>query len=401
MDNQYSSAALHELDAAYYLPTFRRYPLAFERGEGCRLWDMEGKEYIDALAGIAVNNLGHAHPKIKEAICEQAGKLIHISNFYVSKPQMLLAKKLAELSGLQYSFFGNSGAEAVEGAMKIARKYAHKQGRGGTIMTVNRAFHGRTMATVAATGKKAMMQGFEPIPTGYCHVPPNDIDIIKEKVNEDIAGIMVEPIQGEGGIWPMEKAYLQELRAFCTENKVALILDEIQCGMGRSGKMFAHQHYDIKPDIMPLAKALGAGVPIGAVLASKEVGGAIDYGDHGTTYGGNPLVCAVALASIQVMEEEGLLDEATRKGDLVREMVEQAKADIPQIKEIRGMGLMLGIELTEPAKPVVVNMMNKGVLANATAETVVRLVPPLNIPDEDLITVVNTMFTAIKETYHG
>lgn len=393
----YSTKELHEIDAKYYLPTFKRYPLAFKKGKGSRLWDMEGIEYIDALAGIAVNNVGHSHPKVVQAICNQSANLIHISNFYLSEAQMNLAKTLAELSGLQRVFFGNSGAEAAEGAIKIARKYAYKNGRGGTIITMKNAFHGRTMATVAATGKKAMMKGFDPIPNGFCNVPFNDISILREKVNKDTAAIMLEPIQGEGGINPADKEFLKDLRKFCNEKNIVLIFDEIQCGMGRTGKMFAHEHFDVKPDVMTLAKALGGGVPIGAVLASEKVGSSIDWGDHGTTFGGNPLVCAAALATLQVIKEENLLEEATRKGEWLKSKIENIKKDYPEIVEVRGLGLMIGIELNIDSKPIVNKMMKHRVLANATAGNVIRLVPPLNISEEDLESVLKVLLKSIEE----
>ncbi|WP_421898714.1 aspartate aminotransferase family protein [Marinoscillum sp.] len=392
----YSTEELHELDKTYYLPTFRRYPLAFKKGQGSRLWDMEGKEYIDALAGIAVNNVGHAHPKVADAIGRQAHELIHISNFYLSEPQMELAKKLADLSGLQRVFFGNSGAEAAEGAIKIARKYASKHGRGGTIIAMKNAFHGRTLATVAATGKEAMMNGFAPIPAGFLHAPFNDLEAIKSMVTQEVGGIMLEPIQGEGGINLADSAFLKSLRAYCDEQNLVLIFDEIQSGMGRTGKMFAHEHYDVKPDVMTLAKALGGGMPIGAVLASEKVGSAIDWGDHGTTFGGNPLACAAALATIAAMEEEGMLQQATEKGAWLKAEVANVKSSYPEIKEIRGYGLMIGIELTIESKPVVATMMEHGVLANATAGNVIRLVPPLNIPMEDLKTVFEVLLKSIK-----
>jgi acetylornithine/N-succinyldiaminopimelate aminotransferase len=358
---------------------------------------MEGVEYIDALAGIAVNNVGHSHPKIAAAICKQASELIHISNFYLSEPQMILAKRLADLSGLKRVFFGNSGAEAAEGAIKIARKYAHKNGRGGTIMTMKNAFHGRTMATVAATGKKAMMQGFDPIPTGFCNVPFNDMAILEEKVNNDIGAIMLEPIQGEGGINPVDKQFLKDLRKFCDEKNIVLIFDEIQSGIGRTGKMFAHEHFDVKPDVMTLAKALGSGVPIGAVLASEKVGSHIDWGDHGTTFGGNPLACATSLATLDIIKEESLLEAAEKKGNWFKEQIEKSKSEYPEITEIRGYGLMLGLELTIDSKPVVLTMMKHKVLANATAGNVVRIVPPLNIPQEDLEKVLEVLHLSIKE----
>lgn len=392
----YSTEELHQLDKAYYLPTFKRFPLAFKKGKGARLWDMEGNEYIDALAGIAVNSVGHAHPRVADAIAKQAHELIHISNLYLSEPQMVLAKKLADLSGLKRVFFGNSGAEAAEGAIKIARKYASKNGRGGTIITMNKAFHGRTLATVAATGKKAMMNGFDPIPAGFVHVPFNDLALIKEKVDQDVAGIMLEPIQGEGGVNLADAQFLKDLRKYCDDENLVLIFDEIQCGMGRTGKMFAHEHYDVKPDVMTLAKALGGGVPIGAVLASEKMGSAIDWGDHGTTFGGNPLVCAASLATIAAIEEENMMQQAAENGAWVMDQLNNAKREYPEITEVRGKGLMIGVELTMESKPVVVTMMEHKVLASPTAGNVVRLVPPLNISREDLQTVIDVLLKSIK-----
>ncbi len=397
----HSTESLHQIDKKHYLPTFRRYPLAFKKGSGSRLWDMEGNEYIDALAGIAVNNVGHTHPKVVEAIRYQAGQLIHISNFYVSEPQMKLVEKIAQLSGMERVFLTNSGAESAEGVIKIARKYASKNGRGGTIMAMKNAFHGRTLATVAATGKKAMMNGFDPIPTGFCHLPFNDIDIVRRNVNQDVAAIMLEPVQGEGGIIPADPIYMKELRAFCDEENVVLIFDEIQCGIGRTGKMFAHEHYDVKPDVMSLAKGLGGGVPVGAAVANEKVGSAIDWGDHGTTFGGNPLVSAAALATLEAIEEEGMMKHATEKGRWFWRKIEEAKADYPEIDHIRGIGLMLGVVLNVPSKPVVARMMEHKVLANATAETVVRIVPPLNIPYEDLERVLEVLLVSITECREG
>lgn len=389
---------LHKLDQKYYLPTFRRLPLAFKKALGSRVWDMEGNEYIDVLAGIAVNSVGHCHPKVVAAISKQASELGHISNFYLSEPQVMLSKKLVELSGLERVFFGNSGAEAAEGAIKIARKYASKNGRGGTIITVKNAFHGRTMTTLAATGKAAMLKGFDPIPTGFLHVPLNDMDAIKQVFSKEIAAIMLEPIQGEGGINIADQKYIEELRAFCDKEGVVLIFDEIQTGIGRTGKWFCHQWYGVKPDIMTLAKALGNGIPMGAVMATEKVAQAMEPGDHGTTFGGNPISCAAALATIAVIEEEDLLNEAQRKGAWLRETIETAKLQHPEIIAVRGKGLMVGVELNREAKPVMLKMMEHKVLGNATAEKVVRWVPPLNIPDKDLQTAVDVFFLSLKET---
>lgn len=380
-----SNKALQKSDSENYLQTFKRFPIAFERGKGAKLWDVEGKEYIDVLAGIAVNNVGHSHPKVVKAIQEQAEKVIHVSNFFVTPPQVALSEKLNQLSGLDRVFLSNSGAESVEGAIKIARKYAHSVGRGGTILSLDGSFHGRTLGTIA-TGKRAMKEGFEPIPPGFRQIPRNDINALKQNITPEVGGILIEPIQGEGGINVMDADYLKEVRTICDENNIVLILDEIQCGMGRTGKWFAKDHFGIQPDIMTLAKALGGGVPIGAILSNEKVSGAIDYGNHGTTFGGNPLVCAAALASIEAIEEENLLKEAKEKGEWLKELLNTLD---PKPKEIRGLGLMIGVEFDFETKPLVMEMLEHGVIANATAGHVLRLVPPLNISKEELEKVVS------------
>lgn len=372
---------LHQLDQQYYLQTFKRYPLAFNHGLGAHLWDVEGNEYIDMLAGIAVNSVGHSHPKVVKAIQEQAAKLTHISNFFVSEPQVRLSQKLVELSGLDRVFFANSGAESVEGAIKIARKYAHSVGRGGTIMSFHGSFHGRTLATIA-TGKKQMQKGFDPIPKGFVQVPFNDMEAVKAATTQEVGAIIIEPIQGEGGVNVADKQFMKDLRAFCDKNQIVLIFDEIQCGVGRTGTWFAKEQFGVEPDIMTLAKALGGGIPIGAILSNEKVSSAIEFGDHGTTFGGNPLVCAVSLAVLEVMEEEKLLLAATEKGEWLKAQFNALNE--PAIKDIRGMGLMLGIEFDFETKALVAEMMNRGVIANATAGNVLRLVPPLNITQNDL-----------------
>ena len=359
---------------------------------------MEGNEYIDVLAGIAVNSVGHCHPKVADAIAKQAHELVHISNFYLSEPQVKLSKKLSELSGMERVFLGNSGTEVAEGAIKIARKNAFKNERGGKIITVTKAFHGRTMVALAATGKEAMLKGFDPIPEGFIKVPFNDLDAIKKEISNEIAAIMLEPIQGEGGVNVADPEYITGLRKLCDEEGIALIFDEIQCGMGRTGKWFGHQWYGVKPDIMMLAKALGNGVPIGAILTSEKIGTVMEGGDHGTTFGGNPLVCAAALATISVMEEENLLEAAKEKGQWLVDTIKSRQSAYPEIKEIRGKGLMIGVELNREAKPVVLKMMEHKVLGNATADTVVRWVPPLNIPQEDLEAALNVFFLSLEET---
>lgn len=380
-----SNKSLHQRDQAHYLATFKRYPIALSHGKGSRVWDVEGREYLDVLAGIAVNSVGHAHPKLVQAIAAQAEKLIHISNFYLSEAQVALSEKLCQLADLERVFLANSGAEAVEGAIKLARKYAHSQGRGGSIISFTGSFHGRTLATIA-TGKESMQKGFAPIPCGFKKAVFNDLASVRDIAHEDVAAILVEPIQGEGGIHPANPEFLRGLRQLCDERNIVLIFDEIQCGMGRTGHFFAKDLYGVQPDIMTLAKALGGGVPIGAFLSNEKVGSAIDFGDHGTTFGGNPLACAAALATIQIMEEEGLLDHARQRGAWLREQIEAWRD--PRISEVRGEGLMIGVEFRSETAPLAAALLENGVLANATAGKVLRLVPPLNISHEDLVLLV-------------
>lgn len=393
---QTTNAALHEVDQQYYLPTFKRMPLAFSHGKGAKVWDVEGNEYLDALAGIAVCNLGHCHPKVVQALQEQAAKLMHISNFFVSEPQVMLSRKLVESSGLDRVFFSNSGAESVEGAIKIARKYAHSHGRGGTVISMENSFHGRTLATIA-TGKKKMQRGFGPMPTGFHKVPFNDIEAVRAAVSDEVAAIILEPVQGEGGINVAKPCYIRALRELCDRENIVLIFDEIQCGVGRTGALFAKDHYEVQPDIMTLAKGLGSGLPVGAILSNEKVSSAIDFGDHGTTFGGNPMACAAGLATLEVIEEEEILQHTSRKGFWLKEMLDDRLGSHPKLKQIRGLGLMIGIEFDFPAKPIVMEMMKRGVLANATAERVLRLVPPLVITYEELEHLADTILAAINE----
>ncbi|PIQ32470.1 MAG: aspartate aminotransferase family protein [Bacteroidetes bacterium CG18_big_fil_WC_8_21_14_2_50_41_14] len=392
------NATYNEQDKKYYLQVYKRYPLTLERGEGAHVWDVEGNEYIDALGGIAVNSVGHCHPKVVKAIQEQAAKLIHISNFYLSEPQMMLAEKLVRLSGLDRVFFTNSGAESVEGAIKIARKYAHGIQKGGNIISFENSFHGRTLATIAS-GKKAYQKGFEPIPQGFMQVPFNNMEAVNRAANNQTAAIIIEPVQGEGGVNVASKSFLKELRTFCDEQNIVLIFDEIQCGVGRTGKMFAKDHYGVNPDVMTLAKALGGGVPIGAILSNEKVSAAMEFGDHGTTFGGNPLACAASLATLEVIETENLMRQAEEKGNWLKEKITAIKN--PGIVEIRGKGLMIGVEFNFETKPLVQKILEKGVLANATAGNVLRLVPPLNISYEDLEKVVDVLTKSLNEIYNN
>lgn len=380
----------------YHFDLYKRYPITLVRGKGCKVWDDERNEYIDALAGIAVNSLGHCHPRIVKAIQKQAGKLIHVSNFYYNEPQSNLAEMLVKVSGMDRSFFCNSGAEAVEGSIKLARKYSNINGKAGKIISMDNSFHGRTLGTIAM-GKDKYQTGFTPIPTGFERVPFNDVDALEERVTEDTVAIILEPIQGEGGIVPVTKEYLQKARDLCNSFNIPLILDEVQCGIARTGKMFAYQNYGIKPDIVASAKALGSGFPIGAVLAQEKFANAFAYGNHGTTFGGNPLACAAALETLKVIEDEDICNMAKRRGDYLMTRMRDLSNNWPAIRDVRGMGLMVGIELSFPGADVVVEMMKRGVLSNYASDVVIRLVPPLNITKDEIDQVVKVLVESIKE----
>jgi len=392
----FSNASLTKKDQENYLQTFKRYPIAFEKGKGCKLWDVEGKEYIDALAGIAVCNLGHCHPVVTEAIRKQAGELVHISNFFVSKPQVHLSEKLCELSNMDRVFFTNSGAESVEGAIKLARKYAHHHGRGGEVIAMKNSFHGRTLATIAM-GKKAMQEGFGPMPSGFQQIEFNDIDAVKNAITKDTAAIILEPVQGEGGINVAEAEYLKELRALCDKENIVLIFDEIQCGIGRTSYVFAKDHFGVQPDIMTLAKGLGGGMPVGAILCLQKIDDAINFGDHGTTFGGNPLACAASLATLSIIEHCEFLGEVLKKGKYLRDKIIDMAPD--GLVEVRGLGLMIGVVFNFETKPLAAKLLEHGVIANATAGNVLRLVPPLVISQEEIDEVVEKIGLSVKELH--
>lgn len=374
---------LYTQDKKNYLPTFNRFPLAFIKGKGSRLWDADGKEYVDLLAGIAVNNVGHCHPKVVSAIQKQAAELMHISNFFVSPQQVALSELLVKISGLDRVFLTNSGAESVEGAIKIARRYAHKHGKGGNVISMENSFHGRTLATIA-TGQKKYQEGFGPIPTGFSQVPFNDLAAVESAIDDDTAAVILEPVQGEGGVIPAEKSYLEGLRKLCDEKGILLIFDEIQCGIGRTGKWFAKDHFGVQPDIMTLAKGLGGGMPIGAVLCNEKVADAIQFGDHGTTFGGNPLAAASAIATIETIVDEQLCKKATETGVWLKEELQKLIDKHEEMEFVRGLGLMIGVKLKSPGAPLVKRLLEEGIVANATAGDILRLVPALNIHQEEL-----------------
>ena len=367
---------------SHVMNTYGRLPFALSHGRGCRVWDTEGREYLDALAGIAVNTLGHAHPKLVPALQEQVARLIHCCNYYQMPLQEALADKLCEISGLQSVFFCNSGLEANEGALKIARKFGHDRGIARPqVIVYDNAFHGRSIATLSATGNPKVQKGFEPLVEGFVRLPLNDVARVREEArrNPDVVAIFLETIQGEGGINPTRLEVLRELRAVCDEHDWLLMLDEVQCGVGRTGKWFAHQWAGIVPDVMPLAKGLGSGVPIGAIVAGPRAAQVLGPGNHGTTFGGNPLSMRAGIETLRIMEEDGLLANAAAMGERLRSGLAQGWQGLAGVKEIRGQGLMLGIELDRPCGTLLLQAAERGLLLSVTADTVVRLLPPLVI----------------------
>ncbi len=363
-----------------------RYPLVPVRGEGCRVWDADGKEYLDFLAGVAVNNLGHCHPRVVKALQEQAATLIHCSNYYHNAPQTELAELLCANSFADRVFFCNSGAEANEAAIKLARKYSRdKYGpERFEIITAAESFHGRTMATVSATGQEKVQRFFDPLLHGFTHVPFNDVPALQAAITSNTCAIMLEPIQGEGGIIIPSMSYLKEVRELCSANGLLLILDEVQTGIGRTGKLFAYEHFGVTPDIMTLAKGLGGGGPIGAMLATEEVAEAFTPGTHGSTFGGNPLMTATALAAVRAILEEGLLERTEEMGAYLLGRLDALKKKFDFIADLRGIGLMIGMSLTVPAGDIVKKGHERGVLLNVTHDKVLRFVPPLIVGRKEI-----------------
>jgi acetylornithine/N-succinyldiaminopimelate aminotransferase len=384
----------------HVMPTYGRLPIALSHGRGCRVWDTEGREYLDALAGIAVNTLGHAHPKLVPALQEQIGKLIHTSNYYLAPLQERLAAKLCEISGLSNVFFGNSGLEANEGALKIARKYGHDRGiERPEIIVYEKAFHGRSIATLSATGNPKVQAGFGPLVEGFVRVPLNDIAAIEHaaRTRPNVVAVFLEVIQGEGGINATRAEYLQRLRTLCDEKHWLLMLDEVQCGIGRTGKWFAHQWAGIRPDVMPLAKGLGSGVPIAAIVCGPKAAGVLGAGNHGTTFGGNPLAMRAGIETLRIMEEDGLLANAAEVGAHLRGGLERALAGLKGIVEYRGQGLMIGIELDRPCGDLLKQACDAGLLISVTADRVVRLLPPLIMTRAEADEVVSILAPLIRK----
>lgn len=385
---------------SHVMNTYARLPVAFERGEGAWLWDTHGKRYLDALAGIAVCGLGHSHPRLTAVLREQVGKLVHTSNLYEIALQERLADRLARISGMENVFFCNSGCEANEAAIKLARYYGHQRNiEAPAIVVMEKAFHGRTIATLSATGSRKVQAGFEPLVAGFVRVPFDELEAVRRvaESNRSVVAIMVELIQGEGGINVCHADYLHGLRGICDERGWLLILDEVQSGMGRTGTWFAFQHSGVAPDIMTLAKGLGNGIPIGACLASGAAAKLFKPGSHGSTFGGNPFACTAAIETLSIIEEEGLMQNAVAMGDALRDSFRTRLAGKPGVLDIRGQGLMIGIELAQPCGELVQRALEAGLLINVTADTVIRLLPPLNFTREQGETLVDTLVPLVED----
>ncbi len=387
-----------KLSDQYVMHTYGRIDLVPVRGEGARLWDAGGREYLDFVSGIAVNSLGHCHPAVVRAVQEQAARLIHVSNLYYIEQQARLAELLVQHSCCDRAFFCNSGAEANESAIKLARKYAKK--RYGPekfeIITAEQSFHGRTLAAITATGQPKYQQGFEPLPPGFKYVPFNDLDALRRAIGPNTCAVMLEPVQGEGGVNVAAPEYLAGVRELCDQNGLLLIFDEVQCGLGRTGRFLAYQHYGVEPDIITLAKALGGGFPIGAMLAKEEVAAAFAPGDHASTFGGNPLACAAGLAAMQETLHGGVLENCARVGGYFKQKLLELAGKYSFVKEVRGLGLLLGMELAVPGAGVAARCREQGLLINCVNNNVLRFTPPLVITEQDVDRAVGILDNAIK-----
>jgi len=382
------------------MSTYARLPVRFERGEGVWLWDCDGRQYLDALSGIAVCGLGHAHPAVARAVCEQAARLVHTSNLYAVPLQEELAEHLTRVSAMERAFFCNSGAEANEAAIKLARLYGHRRGiTNPTVAVMENSFHGRTLATLSATGNRKVQAGFEPLVKGFVRVPYDDLEALRIVAgnSSDVVAVLVEAVQGEGGVRMPGPEYLAGLRRICDDNEWLLMVDEVQTGMGRSGHWFAYQHAGITPDVMTVAKGLGNGVPIGACLARGPGADVFQPGNHGSTFGGNPLAARAALAVLHTIEEQQLTARAATLGERLRNGFREALRNQPGVTDIRGLGLMIGIELDRPCAVLVERALERGLLINVTAEKVVRLLPPLILSDEQADQIVDTASGLIRD----
>ncbi|MDO9542885.1 MAG: acetylornithine transaminase [Kiritimatiellia bacterium] len=382
----------------YVIPCYARKPIVLVRGKGTKVWDASGKVYLDFIAGIAVNNLGHCHPAVSAAVKKQLEQLNHISNLYYSENQGLLARELSSLASQGKCFFCNSGAEANEALIKLARLWGH-EGNRYEVITMRNSFHGRTLATLTATGQSKVQKGFEPLPAGFVYADFNNLDSVKSAITDKTAAVLVEPIQGEGGVIPADKDFLQGLRALCDDKNILLLFDEVQCGLGRTGKWFAFQNYDVLPDAFALAKALAGGFPMGAVVAAPKTADVLQAGKHASTFGGGPVVCAAALAAIQVIREEGLLQNASDMGEKFKNGLQTLVEKYEHLKEVRGVGLMIGLVLDKPAKELEEKLMDIGLLALATAGNVLRFLPPLNVKPNEIEEALEMIDDVCAEVY--
>ncbi len=374
---------IESLYEKYVMHTYKRVPLCLEKARGSLAWDIEGNKYLDLFPGWAVSGIGHCHPIVAKAVAKQASKLIHVSNNYYAEPQALVAKAIIENSFPGKVFFGNSGAEANEAAVKLARKYGHDKGR-YEIITMTKSFHGRTIAMIAATGQDKVKIGFEPLPAGFVHVPFNDIEAVKNAINDKTIGIMLEPIQCEGGINIPSIEYMKALRALCDEKDLVLIFDEVQTGMGRAGKMFAYQIFGVSPDVMTLAKALGGGLPIGACVARGKFADVLTPGTHASTFGGSPIVCSAALAVFEAIKKEKLLANTNKMAAYLRKKLEALKKKYSFIKGIRNVGLIFGVELSIQGEDIYKECLHEGLLINCTQDTVLRVMPPMTVTKQEI-----------------
>jgi acetylornithine/N-succinyldiaminopimelate aminotransferase len=381
-----SFSEIVELEQKYLLNTYARYPVAFVRGKGVYLYDVNGKRYLDFLSGLAVNSLGHAHPRIVKVIREQAGKVIHLSNLYYNEYQGRLAEKLCQKSGLDRAFFTNSGTEAIEGALKLVRAAGHAIAgpQKTAIVALENSFHGRTMGALALTAQPKYRQGFDPMLEGVRFVPRNDVEALRAAVDENVCGIVVEPIQGEGGIYSSSPEFLQACRQLADQHQAALVFDEIQCGMGRTGRLFAFEHFGVVPDVVCIAKPMAAGFPMGAFLSKDWLAQHITPGRHGTTFGGGPLACRIALEYLAVLEEENLLEKVQRVGAYLNGRLQELVAKFSIATEVRGVGMMQALQLTVPGKPVLEGAMADGLLFNITQDTTIRLLPPFLLEEKQV-----------------
>jgi len=372
-----------ESEKKHHFQVYNRFPVTLDRGSGARVWDTEGREYIDLLAGIAVNNLGHAHPAIVEAIHKQSQKLLHTSNFYYTEAQSEFISRLAYLSGLERVFMCNSGLEAMEASVKLARAWGHKHGKSGNIISLQNGFHGRSLAGITLS-KPFYQNGFSPLPQGFAQSPFNDFEALLEVVDDQTIAIAFELIQGNSGVHVADRDFVWNVRELCNDKNILLIIDEVQTGVARTGKFWCYEHYGIKPDIVASAKALAGGIPIGAIMAKEEVASVLEFGQHGTTFGGNPFACAVGNACLKTIEKENYAEQAATKGNYLMERLQSKTKDNSKVVDVRGMGLMIGVELTVPGRPVVDRLFENGILSNAAGGNVLRIVPPLVISQEEM-----------------